>query len=110
VAGGALIVLNALLVFLQIGDMFSLFVSNLEISLLGMFDVSLSDFDSFLINIIIGGFIAATSYIVYSMPDKSKITGMFIIALSMISVLVGNGFLVGGVLAILGGILAVIGR
>jgi hypothetical protein len=110
VVGGILIMVNSLLVYLQAGDMLTLFVSNASLSLISMLDVALSEFDSFLINTIIGVFVTATSYIIHTMHEKSRITGLFIIALSLISVLIGNGFLIGGIVAIMGGILAVLGR
>jgi hypothetical protein len=109
-AGGAVIIINSVLVFLQVGDALSLFITNVNLSLLGVMGITMSEFDSFIINIVIGGFLAGTSYVLYSMPENSRLTGIFIIALSLIAVMVGNGFLIGGVLAIIGGVLAVLGR
>jgi hypothetical protein len=109
-AGGVLIIINSVLVLMNVGDILSLFISNFSISFLEMFDVSLSRFDTVLINVIIGGFLLGTSYIIYTMRDKSKITGMFMLALSLITIMVGNGFLVGGIIAIAGGIFAVINK
>ena len=106
VAGGAIIILNSILVYFGIGDMLELFVSNIGISFLSMFDVRLSNLDTFLINLIIGGFLMGSSYIIYAMSDKGRITSVFIIILSMISVVIGNGFLIGGIIAITGGIFA----
>jgi len=109
-AGGAVIIINSVLVFLQVGDALSLFITNMDLSLLGVMGIALSEFDSFIINIVIGGFLAGTSFILYRMPESSRLTGIFIIALSLIAVMVGNGFLIGGALAIIGGILAVLGK
>ena len=109
-AGGAMIILNSVLDFSGVGDMLSLVVPGVKVSFLGMLDVTLSAFDSFFLNSIIGGFLIAASLIIYMMPDKARLTGMFMVALSLITVLIGNGFLIGGIVAILGGILAVAGR
>jgi hypothetical protein len=109
IAGGALIVLNSVLVFIGMGDMLGLFVSNLNLSLLAAL-IELSVFDRFLVNMIVGSFLIAASIMVYMIPDRARLTGMFILALSVVSVLVGNGFLVGGIVAIMGGLLAVLGR
>jgi hypothetical protein len=107
-AGGAIILLNSILVYLGIGDILSFLVSNVSVSFMNMFDVALSTFDSFLINMIIGAFLIAASLIIYLMPYNAKITGMFVVALSIIAVLIGNGFLIGGVIAIIGGVFAII--
>jgi len=109
-AGGAVIIINSILVFLQVGDALSIFLTNVDISLLSSIGISLSQFDSFLINMVIGGFLAATSYILFIMPDSSRLTGIFIIALSLIAVMAGNGFMIGGIIAIAGGVMAVLGR
>ena len=105
-----MIILNSVLDFSGVGDMLSLVVPGVKVSFLGMLDVTLSAFDSFFLNSIIGGFLIAASLIIYMMPDKARLTGMFMVALSLITVLIGNGFLIGGIVAILGGILAVAGR
>ena len=113
VAGGSLIILNAVLLMAGMGDILSFFITDmgdLSISFLEMFDVTLSLFDSFLINLIIGGFLIGSAYIVYLMPDRSKITGMFMVALSLISLMVGNGFLIGGIIAVAAGVFVVLGR
>lgn len=108
IAGGVLIIINSALVFFNLGDIIELFVSNLELSLLGMFDVTLKAFDAFLINLIIGIFLIIASYILYTMPEKKKLTGMFMVALSLITVFIGNGFLIGGLLGMGGGLLAIL--
>lgn len=110
IAGGAIILLNSILVYLEIGDILTFLVSNVSISFMNMFDIILSTFDSFLINIIIGGFLISAALIIYLLPDNAKITGMFVVALSVIAVLIGNGFLIGGVIAIIGGAFAIIKR
>jgi hypothetical protein len=110
VAGGSLIVLNSVLVFLGIGDMLELFVPGISISFLSMFGVALSAFDSILINILIGAFLIVASFIIYFIPGKARLTGMFMVALSVITVLVGNGFLIGGIIAMVGGVFAMLGR
>jgi hypothetical protein len=110
IIGGVLIIINSVLVSAGTGDLLGLFISPLSISLLNMFDVSLSSFDMLVINVIIGGFLVGSSYIIFKMPDKAKLTGMFIVALSMISVLIGNGFLIGGIIAILGGLFSILGK
>ena len=110
IIGGIIIILNSVMVFMDIGDLLHLFMNNVDFSLLGMFDLVLSEIDMLLINVIIGGFLIGVSFIIYSMPDKSKITGAFIVALSIISVLVGNGFLIGGMVAIVAGLLAILGK
>ena len=106
VVGGIIIILNSVLVFSGIGDILDIVVPNIGLSFLNVFNISLSGLDNFLINIIIGGFLIATSYIIMTMPDKMKITGMFMIILSLISVMIGNGFLLGGIIAIVGGVFA----
>jgi hypothetical protein len=108
ITGGAIILLNSILVYLEFGDILTFLVSNISISFMNMFDIALSTFDSFLINIIIGGFLIAAALIIYLLPDNAKITGMFVVALSVITVLIGNGFLIGGVIAIIGGFFSII--
>ena len=109
-AGGVLVILNSLLVFSGIGDLLDLFVPGIELSVLGMLGVQLSSFDSLLVNIIIGGFLVAAAFIIYFIPDRVKLTGIFMLILSAITVLIGNGFLIGGIIAIIGGILTILGR
>ncbi len=109
-AGGALIIANSVMTLLGAGDLLALFMSNMEFSLMGMFDVQLSAMDSFLVNMIIGVFVLASSFIVVRMPDKAKITAAFVIVLSIISILIGNGFLIGGLVSVLGGVFTMLGK
>jgi hypothetical protein len=111
VAGGVIIILNAMLVFLEFGDLMELLVaSNLNLSILHILDVTITPLDQMLINTIIGIFLITTSYIVFSKSPRMKLTGVFIVALSAVSALIGNGFLLGGAIGILGGISAIYGR
>lgn len=109
IAGGALIVLNSVLVFTGMGDMLSLFVSNLDLSPMSML-IELSVFDTFLVNMIIGITILAASVAMYMIPERASMTGLFILVLSLVTVLIGNGFIIGGIVAVAGGFLAVLGR
>ncbi len=109
-AGGALVILNSLLVFLEIGDLLGLFVPGIGLSVLGMLGIQVSSFYSLLANIIIGGFLVAAAFIIHLIPDKARLTGIFMLIFSTITVLIGNGFLIGGIIAIIGGLLAILGR
>ena len=107
-AGGVLVILNSLLVFLEIGDLLNLLVSGIGLSVLGMLGIQFTSFNSLLVNIIIGGFLVAAAFIAHFMPDNARLTGVFILILSAITVLIGNGFIIGGIIAIIGGILAIL--
>lgn len=108
--GGMLIIVNALLIYLGFGDMLGFVMPNPELSVMTILGLSLTGMDVFLINLVIGVFLAAASFITYAMPYRRKLTGMFIIMLSLVSALVGNGFLVGGIAGLIGGALAVMDK
>ncbi len=109
-AGGVLIILNSVLVFSGIGDLLDFFVYGISLSVIGMFNITFESIDFILVNIIIGGFLVAASYVIHTMPDKTRLTGVFVVALSSIAVLIGNGFLIGGIIAVVGGAFAVLER
>ncbi len=109
-AGGVLVILNSLLVFFGIGDLLDFFVPGIKLSVLGMLGIQLSSLDSLVVNIIIGGFLVAAAFIIHVIPDKKRLTGMFMLIFSVITVLIGNGFLIGGIIAIIGGVLAILKR
>jgi hypothetical protein len=110
IIGGAMILLNAALVFSGVGDLIGLAVPGISVSIIDTAGVPLSTLDTFLINVIIGGFMVASAYIIMTMPDKARITGVFIAALSFVSLMAGNGFIIGSVIAILGGVMAYLNK
>jgi hypothetical protein len=62
------------------------------------------------INVMIGGLLVAAAFIMHFIPGSSRLTGVFILALSLITLLMGDGLIIGGAVAIIGGFLAIIGR
>lgn len=106
-AAGVLVIVNALLVFAEAGDLLAVFIHETELSFLGMFGLQVSPLDSLIVNAIIGGFLLAAGFIIHFMPERARLTGIFMLILSSLTLLTGNGFLVGGVVAVAGGILAI---
>ena len=106
--GGALVLVNSLLIYIMSIDLLLQFFVNTELSAAIMMGVVISPMDSFIINLVIGGFLIGLAYIIHAMPDKSRLVGIFVLAVSSIAVFVGNGFLLGGFIGILGGILALL--
>jgi hypothetical protein len=109
-AGGVLVILNSLIAYLGIGDLMGIFVHGIKLSVLGMLGIYLSSFSSFLVNVMIGGLLVAAAFIMHFIPGSSRLTGVFILALSLITLLMGDGLIIGGAVAIIGGFLAIIGR
>jgi hypothetical protein len=107
-AGGALVILNSILSFFWTEDLLDLFVPGVELSVLGTLGLQLSSFDSLVVNLMIGGFLVAAAFIIHAVPDRARLTGIFMLILSVITVMIGNGFLIGGIIAIIGGALAIL--
>jgi hypothetical protein len=107
-AGGALVILNSILIFFWAEDLLDLFVPGVELSVLGTLGLQLSSFDSLVVNLMIGGFLVAAAFIIHAVPDRARLTGIFMLILSVITVMIGNGFLIGGIIAIIGGALAIL--
>lgn len=103
-AGGIIILANAILVFLEAGDILGFIVPGVSISLLSILSITLSSLDTLLINLIIGGFLMGISYIIYRLPGRAKIMGILAVLLSLTAVVVGDGFLIGGIIGTIGGI------
>jgi hypothetical protein len=108
--GGILVITNALLIFIGMGDILGVIVPGFALSVLDMLNMTLSSMDSFIINIAVGGFMTAASFMMYIMPGRIRISGIFILLFSIIAVLTGNGFLIGGIMGAIGAILALPGR
>lgn len=107
-AAGVLVIVNALIVFTGTGDLLELFIHEAEISFLGMLGLQVSPLDTLIVNAIIGCFLLAAGFIIHFMPDRARLTGIFMLTLSSLTLLSGNGFLVGGVVAVAGGMLAIL--
>ena len=53
-----------------------------------------------------GAIIVGLSVIMYKVPSTSRVLGAFVILFSVLSLLEMGGFLIGGILGIIGGVLA----
>ena len=108
--GGIMVIINAVTVYAEVGDMLSLFITNVDISVFKSLGLALSTVDYLLIDLIVGGFLVIASLIIMKMHEKAVITGIFSIAIALVAILVGNGFMIGGIIGAVGGVLALLRR
>lgn len=106
--GGIMVIINAVTVYTGFGDMLSLFITNVDISVFTSLGFTFSTMDYLLINLIVGGFLVIVSILIMKMQQKSLITGIFSIVIAVFAILMGNGFMIGGIIGAVGGVLALL--
>ncbi len=104
-AGGLIILLNAILISIGVGDMLNLISPELNVTLLNLLGIALVPFELFMINLIVGIGIIACTFLGIMKPEQDLLSGVVIISLGVMSLLSGNGFMIGSFIAIIGGAL-----
>jgi hypothetical protein len=105
VAGGLIILVNAILITVGVGDVLNLISPELNIALLNILGIALAPFELFIINLIVGIGIVACTFLGILKPEQDLLSGVVIISLGVMSLLSGNGFMIGAFIAIIGGAL-----
>ncbi len=104
-AGGLIILVNAILISVGVGDMLNLISPELNVTLLNLLGIALVPFELFIINLIVGLGIVACTFLGILRPEQDLLSGVVIISLGVMSLLSGNGFMIGAFIAIIGGAL-----
>ena len=108
VAGGALIILNAVLVMMSVGDIISLFVTNVDISILSSMGIGISATDVPALGMVLGAGMVVAAVLMVKKPQKTMVLSILVLALSVISILAGNGFIIGGAIGAIQGVVGII--
>ncbi len=104
-AGGLVILVNAVLISAGMGDMLNLVSPELNVALINILGIALVPFELFIINLIVGIGIVACAFLGVLKPEQDLLSGVVIISLGVMALLSGNGFMIGAFIAIIGGAL-----
>ncbi len=100
-------IINSIAGMLSETDILSFLVSGFSFSpLIDSGIISLGD--SLIIGIVAGISVIVGSLLIKIRPEKANVTSILFIVLSVIAIILGNGYMVGGVIGILAGILGVL--
>ncbi|MBW1839702.1 MAG: hypothetical protein JRI49_07165, partial [Deltaproteobacteria bacterium] len=103
--GGILILVNAVLIGIGMGDILIMFDPTLNITLLNLIGVSLTSFELFITNLIVAIGVIVCAFLSVIKPNQSVLSGVVIVSLGIMSLLSGNGFMIGAFISIIGGAL-----
>jgi hypothetical protein len=103
--GGLIILINAILISIGVGDILNLISPELNVTLLNLLGIALVPFELFIINLIVGIGIVACTLLGILKPEQDLLSGVVIVSLGVMSLLSGNGFMIGSFIAIIGGAL-----
>lgn len=103
--GGLIILINAILISAGVGDVLNLISPELNVALINMLGIALVPFELFIINLIVGMGIVACALLGIMRPEQDLLSGVVIVSLGVMSLLSGNGFMIGAFIAIIGGAL-----
>jgi hypothetical protein len=109
VIGGALLVLNSALFYLEMGDILDFIIQGFNFSLLS--DIGLvSASEVPIIGLVLGIGLLINAVLIKIGPEISRSTSILMIVLGVVGILIGNGFLIGSVIGIVGGIVGIVKR
>lgn len=102
-AGGILIIINSVMIFMGLGDILGMILPGMNLTFLDMLGINLAVMETFMICLVVGVGIVMCSVLGSMKPEQGMLSGIVIIALSVMALLVGNGFLLGSVISMAGG-------
>jgi len=102
-AAGALLVINSIISLLSIGDIMEFFVSGFSFSILSDSGIA-SPGDLPFIGIVAGAGVIIGAFLLMIRPEKEKVTSLLFVIISVISILLGNGYMIGGIVGLFAGI------
>ena len=107
IIGGALLLVNSILYYLEVGDILGLLIQDFEFSVLSTIGL-ISASEVPIVGIVLGIGLIINAVLIKIGPEISRTTSILMIVLSVVGILIGNGFLIGSIIGLVGGIIGII--
>jgi hypothetical protein len=109
IIGGVLLLVNSILFYLEAGDILDFIIQGFEFSLISDIGV-ISASEVPIVGIVLGIGLLINAALIKIGPEISRTTSILMIVLSVVGILIGNGFLIGSIIGLVGGIVGIVKR